>query len=122
MQLLQRFYDPISGSVMIDGHSVTEYHLGWLRQQIGIVSQEPVLFHTTISENIRLGRLNATQDEIQEAARLANAHDFIMTLPKKYETLVGDRGAQMSGVSVEFSVLSHETLSLCMPGSEAATR
>ncbi|CAF1046776.1 unnamed protein product [Rotaria sordida] len=97
MQLLQRFYDPVSGSVMIGGHRVNEYHLGWLRQHIGVVSQEPILFQTTIAENIRLGRLEATQQEIEDAARIANAHDFIMTLPQKYDTLVGERGAQMSG-------------------------
>ena len=102
MQLLQRFYDPISGSVMIGGRKVDEYHLGWLRQHIGVVSQEPILFQTTIAENIRLGRIEATQQEIENAARIANAHDFIMTLPKRYDTLVGERGAQMSGVSTEF--------------------
>ncbi|CAF3963835.1 unnamed protein product [Rotaria sordida] len=82
---------------MIGGHRVNEYHLGWLRQHIGVVSQEPILFQTTIAENIRLGRLEATQQEIEDAARIANAHDFIMTLPQKYDTLVGERGAQMSG-------------------------
>jgi ABC-type multidrug transport system fused ATPase/permease subunit len=87
---------------MIGGRRVDEYHLGWLRQLIGVVSQEPILFQTTISENIRLGRIEATQQEIENAARKANAHDFIMTLPKRYDTLVGERGAQMSGVSIEF--------------------
>ncbi|CAF3112647.1 unnamed protein product [Rotaria sp. Silwood2] len=101
MQLLQRFYDPIRGSVMIDGHEVNEYHLGWLRQHIGVVSQEPILFQTTIAENIRFGRLEATQQDIEDAARIANAHDFIMTLPQKYDTLVGERGAQMSGSALD---------------------
>ncbi|CAF3974032.1 unnamed protein product [Rotaria sp. Silwood1] len=101
MQLLQRFYDPISGSIMIGGHRVDEYHLGWLRQHIGAVSQEPILFQTTIAENIRLGRLEATQEEIEEAARIANAHDFIMTLPQKYDTLAGERGTQMSGSALD---------------------
>ncbi|CAF1224211.1 unnamed protein product [Rotaria sp. Silwood1] len=101
MQLLQRFYDPINGSVMIGGHRVDEYHRGWLRQHIGVVSQEPILFQTTIAENIRLGRLEATQQEIEDAARIANAHDFIMTLPQKYDTLVGERGVQMSGSALD---------------------
>ena len=87
---------------MIGDHRVDEYHLGWLRQHIGVVSQEPSLFQTTITENIRLGRLKATQEEIEDAARIANAHDFIMTLPQKYDTPAGERGAQMSGVSTEF--------------------
>ncbi|CAF3831918.1 unnamed protein product [Rotaria sp. Silwood1] len=101
MQLLQRFYDPTNGSVMIGGHRVDEYHRGWLRQHIGVVSQEPILFQTTIAENIRLGRLEATQQEIEDAARIANAHDFIMTLPQKYDTLVGERGVQMSGSALD---------------------
>ena len=69
----------------------------WLRSHIGMVSQEPVLFDTTIAENIRYGREDATMVEIQEAAKNANAHDFIMTLPKGYETLVGGGGTQLSG-------------------------
>ena len=98
MQLLQRFYDPIDGSVEIDGTRVDQYNLAWLRQHIGVVSQEPVLFHTTIRENILFGKTDATQDQIEHAAKMANAHSFIMQLPDKYETLVGERGAQMSGV------------------------
>ncbi|WAR00123.1 MDR1-like protein [Mya arenaria] len=83
VQLLQRFYDPEQGS--------------WLREHIGIVSQEPVLFGNTIGENIRFGNLNVTQEGIERAAKEANAHDFILQLPDKYETLVGERGAQLSG-------------------------
>ena len=105
MQLLQRFYDPIDGRVEIDGTPVHEYNLGWLRQHIGVVSQEPILFQTTIRENILFGRTDATKEEIEHAARMANAHDFIMELPKRYETLVGERGAQLSGVSHELSIL-----------------
>ncbi|CAF3161370.1 unnamed protein product [Rotaria sp. Silwood2] len=97
MQLLQRFYDPIDGSVEIDGIQVSQYNLTWLRQHIGVVSQEPILFQTTIKENILFGKMTATQDEIVQAARMANAHDFIMELPDKYDTLVGERGAQLSG-------------------------
>ena len=98
MQLLQRFYDPSYGSVEIDDITVDQYNLTWLREHIGVVSQEPVLFQTTIRENILFGRANATHAEAKEAAKMANAHDFIMQLPDKYETLVGERGAQLSGV------------------------
>ncbi|CAF0877399.1 unnamed protein product, partial [Didymodactylos carnosus] len=97
IQLLQRFYDPISGSVSIDGHSVSEYNLHWLRQHIGVVSQEPILFAATIKENIKYGKDNVTDSDIEDAAKKANAHDFIMTLPDRYETMVGERGAQLSG-------------------------
>lgn len=98
MQLLQRFYDPINGSVEIDDVPVDKYNLRWLRQHIGVVSQEPVLFHSTIKENILYGRTDASQEQIEQAAQMANAHDFIMQLPEKYNTLVGERGAQLSGV------------------------
>ena len=79
--MLQRFYDANSGSISVDGHQINDYNLTWLRQQIGVVSQEPVLFHTTIRKNILLGRASATDEEIFEAAKMANAHDFIMALP-----------------------------------------
>ena len=81
VQLLQRFYDTDEGSVFIDGHQVTEYNLKWLREHIGVVSQEPILFQATIRENILFGRDTATDVEVHEAAKMANAHDFIMTLP-----------------------------------------
>ncbi|XP_033762430.1 ATP-dependent translocase ABCB1-like isoform X2 [Pecten maximus] len=97
VQLLQRFYDPTDGKILIDGTDIRELNVAWLRQHIGIVSQEPVLFATTIAENIRYGRENVTDDEIRKAAQMANAHDFISSLPDKYETLVGERGAQLSG-------------------------
>ncbi|CAF3575971.1 unnamed protein product [Rotaria sordida] len=97
VQLLQRFYDADSGSVSVDGHQVTEYNLKWLRQHIGVVSQEPILFQATIRENILFGRDTATDVEVQQAAKMANAHDFIMALPDKYETEVGERGATLSG-------------------------
>ena len=98
MQLLQRFYDPVDGLVEIDNIQVRQYNLAWLRQHIGVVSQEPILFQTTIKENILFGKMNATLDEVEQAAKMANAHDFIMELPDKYNTLVGERGAQLSGV------------------------
>ncbi|CAF3688467.1 unnamed protein product [Adineta steineri] len=97
VQLLQRFYDADAGIVRIDGHEVKEYNLKWLRQHIGVVSQEPILFQASIRENILFGRDTATDAEIHEAAKMANAHDFIMTLPDKYETAVGERGAALSG-------------------------
>nr|QST14979.1 ABCB1-1 protein [Diaphanosoma celebensis] len=97
IQLIQRFYDPLSGSVKIDGTDVREMNVGYLRDQMGVVGQEPVLFGMTIGENIRFGRDNVPQSEVERAAQQANAHDFIMRLPKKYGTLVGERGAQLSG-------------------------
>ncbi|XP_077431417.1 ATP-dependent translocase ABCB1-like isoform X1 [Vanacampus margaritifer] len=97
IQLLQRFYDPQQGSVSVDGHDIRSLNISYLRKMIGVVSQEPVLFATTISENIRYGRTDVTQKEIEQAAKEANAYDFIMNLPDKFETLVGDRGTQMSG-------------------------
>ncbi|XP_028400885.1 multidrug resistance protein 1-like isoform X2 [Dendronephthya gigantea] len=97
VKLIQRFYDIAEGNLSIDGRGIETYNLKWLRQHIGVVSQEPVLFATTIAENIRYGRDDATQDEIEEAAKMANAHDFISAMPQGYETLCGERGAQMSG-------------------------
>ncbi|KAK7392447.1 hypothetical protein VNO78_20886 [Psophocarpus tetragonolobus] len=97
VSLIERFYDPSSGKVLLDGHDVKTLKLRWLRQQIGLVSQEPALFATTIRENILLGRPDAHQDEIEEAARVANAHSFIIKLPDGYETQVGERGLQLSG-------------------------
>ena len=79
------------------GVNIKELNVKWLRSHIGVVSQEPVLFDTTIADNIRYGREDATVEEIQEAAKNANAHDFIMELPKGYDTLVGEGGTQMSG-------------------------
>nr|XP_057939638.1 ATP-dependent translocase ABCB1-like isoform X3 [Doryrhamphus excisus] len=97
IQLLQRFYDPQEGSISIDDHDIRSLNIRYLREMIGVVSQEPILFATTIAENIRYGRLDVTQQEIEQAAKEANAYDFIINLPDKFETLVGDRGTQMSG-------------------------
>ncbi|XP_045901254.1 ATP-binding cassette, sub-family B (MDR/TAP), member 4 [Micropterus dolomieu] len=97
IQLLQRFYDPLEGAVTIDDHDIRSLNIRYLREMIGVVSQEPILFATTIAENIRYGRLDVTQQEIIQATKEANAYDFIMNLPDKFETLVGDRGTQMSG-------------------------
>ncbi|CAF4651407.1 unnamed protein product [Rotaria sp. Silwood1] len=95
--LLLRFYEPLSGGITINDRSITDYNLKQLRQKIGVVSQEPILFATSIYENIRFGKENATRIEIEEAARQANAHDFIMKLPNKYDTVVGERGVLLSG-------------------------
>jgi ATP-binding cassette subfamily B protein len=95
--LLVRFYDPAEGAISIDGVDVRRLTLSCLRDQISLVLQEPLLFGGTIAENIRYGRLDATRDEIVEAAKAANAHDFISKLPNAYETQLGEGGAQLSG-------------------------
>uniref|UniRef100_A0A9J8CLP0 ATP-binding cassette, sub-family B (MDR/TAP), member 11a n=1 Tax=Cyprinus carpio carpio TaxID=630221 RepID=A0A9J8CLP0_CYPCA len=97
IQLIQRFYDPKEGMVTLDGHDIRSLNIQWLRSLIGIVEQEPVLFATTIAENIRYGRPGVTMEEIIEAAKQANAYNFIMDLPQKFDTLVGEGGGQMSG-------------------------
>ena len=97
LSLLLRFYDPQQGRVLIDGNDLCDLTLDSLREQIGIVTQESFLFHDSIYENIRFGRLDATKEEIEHAARLAYAHDFIMAQPHGYETVVGDKGCLLSG-------------------------
>ncbi|CAO2617608.1 ATP-dependent translocase ABCB1 [Lemmus lemmus] len=97
VQLLQRLYDPTEGVVSIDGQDIRTINVRYLREIIGVVSQEPVLFATTIAENIRYGRENVSMDDIEKAVKEANAYDFIMKLPHKFDTLVGERGAQLSG-------------------------
>ncbi|XP_044945696.1 ATP-dependent translocase ABCB1 [Mustela putorius furo] len=97
VQLMQRLYDPTDGTVCIDGQDIRAINVRYLREIIGVVSQEPVLFATTIAENIRYGRENVTMEEIEKAVKEANAYDFIMKLPNKFDTLVGERGAQLSG-------------------------
>ncbi|KAG8178180.1 hypothetical protein JTE90_006318 [Oedothorax gibbosus] len=97
IQLIQRFYDPAKGSVLLDGNNVKDLNVGWLRDHIGLVGQEPVLFSMTIAENIRYGKKDATQEEIENAAKTANIHSFIEALPLKYDTMVGERGTQLSG-------------------------
>ncbi|NXW69143.1 MDR1 protein, partial [Hirundo rustica] len=97
VQLLQRFYDPDQGEIILDGRDIRTLNTKWLRENIGIVSQEPVLFATTIAENIRYGREDISDAEIEQAAKEANAFDFISRLPDKFNTMVGERGAQLSG-------------------------
>lgn len=88
INLLERFYDPLNGEILLDDISVKLFQLSWLRRQMGLVSQEPILFATSIKENILFGKKDATIEEIVEAAKKANAHDFIIQLPKGYDTLV----------------------------------
>ncbi|KAH1178538.1 hypothetical protein KIL84_012240, partial [Mauremys mutica] len=97
IQLLQRFYDPVQGEITLDGRDIRTLNIKWLRERIGLVSQEPILFATTIAENIRCGREDITDSEIEKAAKEANAFDFISRLPDKFNTMVGERGAQLSG-------------------------
>lgn len=95
--LLPRFYDVNKGDIKIDGHSVREVTLDSLREQVGIVPQETMLFNGSVYYNILYGRLDATKEEIEAAAKAANAHDFIMQLTDGYETKLGDRGVNLSG-------------------------
>lgn len=97
INLLTRFYDPADGQLLLDGIDVRSYRLADLRNQFGIVLQEPVLFPRSIAENIAYARPEATMDDVMAAARAANAHDFIAQLPEGYETLVGERGMRLSG-------------------------
>ncbi|WP_229428873.1 ABC transporter ATP-binding protein [Microvirga pudoricolor] len=97
VKLIQRLYDVTGGRVLIDGQDIAGVRQASLRSQIAIVQQEPVLFHRTLAENIAYGRPGAKREEIERAAKLANAHEFIMDLPRGYETLVGERGVKLSG-------------------------
>lgn len=95
--LLCRLYDPQQGMLRLDGHPYEALDASWLRQQVGVVSQEPILFATSITDNIRYGRLAATDAEVQAAAIAANAHEFVSAFPESYQTLVGERGVRLSG-------------------------
>jgi ATP-binding cassette, subfamily B, bacterial MsbA len=97
VNLIPRFYDPSEGRVLIDGFELRQVQVKSLRQQVGIVPQETLLFGGTVRENILYGRLEASEEEMIEAARSANAHDFISLLPQGYDTLVGERGVKLSG-------------------------
>ena len=96
-QLIPRFYDATEGQILIDNHPITDYKVKDLRNLIGIVAQEVVLFHDTIFENIAFGKPNATEDEVRQAAHIANAHDFISAQPEGYETIIGEDGMKLSG-------------------------
>jgi subfamily B ATP-binding cassette protein MsbA len=95
--LLPRFFDVERGAILLDGVDIRTLRLAELRSAIGVVPQEPVLLSGTVRENIAYGRLDATDAEIEAAARVANAHDFIMALPERYATTVGERGVKLSG-------------------------
>ncbi|OUM68095.1 hypothetical protein PIROE2DRAFT_4230 [Piromyces sp. E2] len=97
VQLLERFYNKKAGRILIDGKDIEEYNIKWLRSQIGLVSQEPTLFDASVAKNISINTPDATQEQIEEAAKLANAHDFIMKLSNGYDTSTGERGLQLSG-------------------------
>ncbi|MBD2344563.1 ABC transporter ATP-binding protein [Anabaena subtropica] len=97
LSLILRLYDPEAGRILIDGQDIREYTLNSLRQQISVVLQESVLFAVSVRENIAYGKLGASDKEVEKAARLANAHEFIMNLPQGYDTILGDRGGTLSG-------------------------
>jgi ATP-binding cassette subfamily B protein len=97
VSLLSRFYDPTEGVILLDGRDLREYRLTDLRRQVAFVLQEPVLFSTSLAENIRYARPNASLDEVCAAAEQADAHEFIGRLPDGYDTVVGERGMRLSG-------------------------
>ncbi|GMI87086.1 P-glycoprotein 20, ATP-binding cassette B20 [Hibiscus trionum] len=96
ISLIERFYDPVAGQVLLDGRDLKQYNLRWLRNHLGLVQQEPIIFSTTIRENIIYARHNASEAEMKEAARIANAHHFISSLPHGYDTHVGMRGVDLT--------------------------
>lgn len=96
ISLIERFYDPVAGQVLLDGRDLKLFNLRWLRSHMGLVQQEPIIFSTTIRENIIYARHNASEAEMKEAARIANAHHFISSLPHGYDTHVGMRGVDLT--------------------------
>lgn len=97
LNLIPRFYDPQQGTIFLDGTDIREYRIKSLREQISLVPQEVHLFGTSVKENIRYGRLNASDDEVRDAAKAANAHDFIIAMPEGYNSLIGEKGVKLSG-------------------------
>ncbi|KAL7612596.1 ABC transporter B family member 6 [Lactuca sativa] len=96
ISLIERFYDPVAGQIMLDGRDLKQFNVRWLRNHLGVVQQEPIIFSTTIRENIIYARHNASEAEIKEAARIANAHHFISNQPHGYDTHVGMRGVDLT--------------------------
>ena len=92
-----RFYDVEQGRITLDDHAYPDLDPDWLRRQVGVVAQEPILFATSIEKNIAYGKDEATHEEIVAAAQAANVHEFVSQLPERYETLVGERGVRLSG-------------------------
>jgi ATP-binding cassette subfamily B (MDR/TAP) protein 8 len=116
--LLERFYEPSSGEIYIDGTPLSEMDPSWIRQQIGFINQEPVLFASSIADNIRYGRPDATDAEVRLAARQANAEAFIEAFPDGYDTMVGERGTSLSGgqkqrVAIARAILKNPKVSNC---------
>jgi ABC-type multidrug transport system fused ATPase/permease subunit len=97
LHLLLRFWDPDQGRILLDGHDLRQFQLDSLRRQMALVSQDTYLFNASVRDNLRLGRPEATDVELEQAARQANAHAFIMHLPQGYDTRIGERGMQLSG-------------------------
>ncbi|XP_024962327.1 ABC transporter B family member 13 [Cynara cardunculus var. scolymus] len=110
VSMIQRFYDPTSGEILLDGHDIKNLQLNWLRGLMGLVSQEPALFATTIAENILYGKPNAAMNQIIEASKAANAHSFIQSLPDGYHTQVGEGGTQLSGGQKQRIAIARATL------------
>ena len=92
-----RFYEPTSGRITLDGVDIRDIDVDWLRSQVGLVGQEPILFHASVFDNVAYGKPHSTQDEVIEACIAAGAHRFILELPDQYDTIVGSRGASISG-------------------------
>lgn len=97
VSLIPRFYDPIQGEIFLDGRNLKEYKILSYRKYIGIVPQETLLFSGTIKENIAYGKMDATDQQVEKVAEMANAHDFIMSFPDKYNTIIGEKGIRLSG-------------------------
>jgi ATP-binding cassette subfamily B protein/subfamily B ATP-binding cassette protein MsbA len=97
LSLVARLFDPQEGRVLLDGHDLREVKLAGLRRQVAVVLQEPFLFPLSVADNLAYGRPNASRAEVEQAARAANAHDFIMRLPRGYDSVIGERGATLSG-------------------------
>jgi len=106
--LLQRFYDPIKGKVLLDGHDIKILNIEWLRSIMGLVQQEPILFNLSIRDNIAYGNNSkeVSQEDIEKAARMANIHELIISLPSGYQTLCGAKGSQLSGGQKQRSDIS----------------
>jgi len=97
ISLLIQFYEPLSGRITLDGYDVHDLNVEWLRSQIGLVGQEPILFHASVFDNVAYGKPDATREDVIEAYVAANAHRFVLELPDQYDTIVGERGASVSG-------------------------